>query len=390
MNAKGAHGRFDFYGKIAFAALVLVVFGEFLRVDRVNGTLGQLVLVFVLGALYAALGILSPASCTQRKVGSFSVYLLLQWAIANALVFVTPLKGFSFLIAMPIVSLATLDLGWLGASVVISELFAACLGTILWTFGSRALPEALPGYSVAFVFTVVFSLAARRALEARQHAEKLSNELAAANEQLRRYAAQADELATARERNRLAREIHDGIGHYLTTINVQLEAAHAVFTTQPAQAAAAIEKAARLSREALDDVRRSVGTLRTDIARPPLPDALQSLAQNLGLAVAFQLHGTPRPLPPAVEHALFRAAQEGLTNVRKHAAATHTDLTLDFTAPERVVLAIADNGRGAPATAAPSGFGLRGMRERIELLGGTVVAANGPTGGFVLRVELPA
>lgn len=387
--------RFNLYGKLAFAAVVLVVFSEFLRLDRVRGEPWQIVLTFTLGGVYATLGVIGFSACARRGAPSFAAYMLTQCTLATALVLFTPLKGFSFLITMPIASEAVLDLNWRWATLVIVELFAACVAAIWITYGLQAGLQVISSYGIAFVFTVVFSLVTRRALEARHHAEQLSNELATANEQLRLYAEQAGELATTRERNRLAREIHDGLGHYLTTINVQLEAAHAVIATNPTQAAGAVETAARLSREALDDVRRSVGTLRTDVARPPLPEALEALARNLGLDLTVQLQGQPRPLPPAVEHALYRSAQEGLTNVRKHAGATHTNLTLDFLSPSHVALTVADNGRGladaaTSGSALSSGYGLRGVRERLELLGGKVTTANRPGGGFILSLEVPA
>ena len=104
---------------------------------------------------------------------------------------------------------------------------------------------------------------------------------------------------------------------------------------------------------------------------------------------SVQIEGVARPLPSGVEHALFRAAQEGLTNVRKHAGAQEASLVLDFRAPDQVRLEIADNGRGAPSVD-PRGFGLVGLRERIELLGGRVEAGPRPEGGFRLRVEVPA
>jgi signal transduction histidine kinase len=382
--------RYEFFGGLAFVLVVLAVFSEFLGPREIDGAVWQLVTVFVAAAVYASLGLIGTRVFGPHPRG-LAFYVAVQTALATFIVVANPLKGFSGLITMPAASLAVLELGWLGAGLVVVELFAVVLGALWWEFGRDAALGSMPSYGIAFVFVVVFSLVTRHARAAKRRAEQLSAEVATANEQLRRYASEAGDLATTRERNRLAREIHDGLGHYLTTINVQLEAARAVFDHQPAQAASALEKAAQLTRDALDDVRRSVGTLRADVARPPLPDALRALAHNLGLAIDLQLRGTPRPLPPAIEHALFRAAQEGLTNVRKHAAATETAVTLDFLSPARVALTIADNGRGLPAHApAPTGHGLRGVRERIELLGGTVTTRNGAERGFTLQIELPA
>ncbi|ACB74967.1 integral membrane sensor signal transduction histidine kinase [Opitutus terrae PB90-1] len=379
----------ELFGRVAFALVVLAVFCEFLRPVQLEGTAWEVALVFALGALYAILGVLGEEGLPARW-RSKPLYVVVQTALATAIVFVTPLKGFSGLVTMPAASLVVLELSWPWATLGVLELFAAVVGAIWFSFGAQAALTSAPSYGIAFVFVVVFSLVTRQARESRQHAEQLSQELAAANEQLRQHAAEAGELATTRERNRIAREIHDGIGHYLTTINVQLEAARAVFTAQPAQAATALDQAARLSREALEDVRRSVGTLRADSTRPPLPETLRALAANLGLNATVRVQGAPRTLPANVEHALFRSAQEGLTNVCKHAAATAIDVALDFAQEQRIALTLADDGQGLPVGGHPTkGHGLQGLRERVELLGGMVRFGNRPEGGFTLRVELP-
>ena len=188
------------------------------------------------------------------------------------------------------------------------------------------------------------------------------------------------------------------MGHYLTVIKVQLDAASALLPTDPARAAESVAKAARLAGEALDDVRRSVGTLAADAARPPLADTLRALTADSPPEIELRIEGTPRPLGASAEHALYRAAQEGLTNARKHAGATRVIMTLDFRDGQRVRLSLRDNGRGAPpkdtsasaAAGGNGGFGLRGLRERIALLGGKLEAGNDPAGGFALAAEVPA
>ncbi len=387
---KPPRSKLDLYGNFAFGALVLVVYSEFLHARQIDGTLWQITATFLLGGAYTVIGVLGVGKSDGRRPWLRALYYPTQCAITTAMLLITPLRGFSGLIVMPVVSVAVLDLSWPWASLVVAEQFAACVASIWIPYGISVVPQAATNYGIAIVFTVVFSVVTRSALSARERAEKLSTELGAANEQLRRFAAQADELATTRERNRLAREIHDGLGHYLTTINIQLEAARAVFATSPAQAAASLENAVRLSREALADVRQSVGTLRADTPRPPLPVAIETAARNLSLPATVHIEGDPRPLSPAIEHALFRAAQEGLTNVSKHAASTHVDVALDFRASDRVTLSIADDGRGCPAGGSSHGFGLRGLRERVEVLGGTLTAANRPAGGFLLQIALPA
>lgn len=390
MSDSASGSRTELYGKLAFGAIVLVTFADMLRVRRATGEPWQLVVVFALGAFYVALGILGMKDRAAAGSWKTPLYFVVQCTLFTAMVFLNPLQGFFGLAAMPLASMAVLDLPRRWAAVVVLELWAASAGAIGITFGFEHGLWAILSYATAFVFTVLFSELTRRAIHARHHAEQLSTELATANEQLRRHATQADELATARERNRIAREIHDGVGHYLTTINVQIEAARAVLSSHPQQAADSLAKAARLSREALDDIRRSVGALVVDAPPIPLSVTLQSFAQNLGLAATVRVRGIPRPLPSAIEHALSRAGQEALTNVFKHAAATSVDVTLDYTTPSKVTLAVADDGRGCPPAPLPGGHGLQGMRERIAVLGGQLVAANRPEGGFLVRIELPA
>ncbi|HUR56431.1 MAG TPA: sensor histidine kinase, partial [Opitutaceae bacterium] len=288
-----------------------------------------------------------------------------------------------------------IDYGWRGAALITSLLYSASVAAY-WRGAPSHMLEAATGYLPAFIFTLVFTVITKETAKGKHRAEEMSAKLAEANEQLRTHASQAGELATTRERNRLAREIHDGVGHYLTVIKVQLDAADALLPADPARAAASMRTAARLAAEALDDVRRSVGTLAAESARPPLVDVLRQLANDAAPVPTFEVVGTPRPLGAAAEHALFRTAQEGLTNVRKHAAANAATLTVDFREPARVRLTLIDNGRGAstpatmPAKANGTGYGLRGLSERIALLGGTLTAGNGPERGFILSVEVPA
>jgi signal transduction histidine kinase len=280
------------------------------------------------------------------------------------------------------------------SGVYVAGLFALVVG-VSGRAGAGLVSRStdLAGLAAGFAFVIVFTRVAVREKRTREHAEELSAELAAANGQLRETALRAEELAAARERNRLAREIHDSLGHYLTTVAVQLEAARALHATEPVRALAAVEKAHGLAREALVEVRRSVGLMRAEGPARPLVERLRELAESeAGGIVALYVVGAARRLGPEAEHGLFRAAQEGLTNVRKHAG---TDvravmLTADFSAPDRVSVSVADDGRGADGAGPAGGYGLAGLRERVALLGGTLTAGNGVAGGFVLRAEISA
>jgi signal transduction histidine kinase len=385
------HRTGSLYGAFAFGTLVLSCFAGYFTYNprfflHEEWTVP---VTFILGAVYATLGILGGGIFDCSKALPAFGYYTLQCAILTTLIFVSPIRGFFGVIVLPLVSQAVFDLRPRWAVLVGTYLFSANVAVWVIPFGWQSGLQSVISYSAGFAFTIVFTIITKRALNYQAREKKFRLEIEAAHEKLRAYAAQAEDLATTRERNRVAREIHDGVGHYLTVVKTQLDAAAGLLPTQPDKAREAIVKAAKLTGDALDDVRRSVGALRTDAARPPLPEALNILVQDAGLPVTVRLAGTARPLPPGLEHALFRSAQEALTNIRKHAGATTAELCLDFAASNRVTLAVTDNGRGVNGVA-PTGFGLIGIRERIEVLGGRVESGNRPGGGFALTIEVPA
>ncbi|GIE34061.1 hypothetical protein Ait01nite_071060 [Actinoplanes italicus] len=211
-------------------------------------------------------------------------------------------------------------------------------------------------------------------------------ELARAHQRLREYAAQAETLAAAQERNRVARDIHDGLGHALTVVQMQIKAARAVLAPDPARADTMLVKAQDQAEEALREVRRSVSALRE--SRPPLPEALRALAEDAGVPTEVDVSGNVRTLLADAEEALFRAAQEGLTNVRRHARASRAVVVLDYTDPSAVRLEVRDDGSFSEP-GADSGYGLLGLRERAAGLGGTLSLTPAPGGGSTLLMEVP-
>ncbi|GAA5110322.1 sensor histidine kinase [Pseudonocardia adelaidensis] len=244
-----------------------------------------------------------------------------------------------------------------------------------------ALREGV-GLFASVVFAAVIT-------ELLQREQQLRRELAEAHEQLRDYAAQAERLATAQERNRVARDIHDGLGHSLTVVQMQVKAARAVLSTDPAKADDVLAKAQHQSEEALGAVRRSVRALREPRSTGPLPEALGALAEEAsaaGLPTRLQVSGTQRPLRDDAREALYRAAQEGLTNVRKHARADRADLLLDY-GESAVRVAVRDDGVGTGD--GQPGFGLVGLRERAALLGGRLRVESAPGAGCTLTMEVP-
>ena len=349
-----------------------------------------MVVTFILGGIFSVLSILGGPWLDERGALAHGIYYLIQCAVVTAMIFLSPIRGFFGIIVLPLASQAIFDLNPRNAALVCIYLFAIDIAVWAVPYGWSGASQALFNYATGFAFTIVFTFITRQALSARSREEKLRREVEAANRQLHDYALQASDLATTRERNRVAREIHDGVGHYLTVVKTQLDAASALLPAHPDRARESVLKASRLTGEALEDVRRSVSALRADTGRPPLPEALKELAAQGTPVPTFAVEGAPRPLSSAVEHALFRAAQEGLTNIRKHARATSALLVLDFRTPQRIRLELSDNGVGTIHGSTNPGFGLVGLRERIELLGGEIETANRLDGGFALRVEVPA
>ena len=245
------------------------------------------------------------------------------------------------------------------------------VGTLL-TFVSSppAIPDAIGGVAVA-VTTATLGLAVRWRRRAR------TREL----EQVRLL-----------ERAQLARDLHDTVAHHVSAIAIQAQAGTAVAATDPeatAQVLLAIEaEASRTLRE----MRAMVGVLRaSDASLEPTPGLAQlsELARTDAghPAVSVQLDGDLDDVPPAVAAAVFRLAQEGVTNARRHARdATRVDVRVDVH-PEAVRLEVSDDG-AATASAAP-GFGITGMRERAALLGGTCEAGPVPGGGWAVTAVLP-
>ena len=345
-----------------------------------------------LGVVYLGVAIAfgMPGSKSAESLVGRLIYFAIQMPLATLILFSSPVKGGIALLVLPLVSQAVFMLPTALVGLFSALLYVVTLAHVAAAYGWKSATYDSMGLLAAFVFTIAFSYVAQREAVERAKAQALSAQLEEANQKLREAAAQAEELAVARERNRLAREIHDGLGHYLTTIAVQLEAAQALLGDSPSPAAEAIGKAGKLSQEALADVRRSVGALRVDAPRATLVHQLEQLAlADPQLMVAVAVRGMARELAPAVEHAFYRVAQEGLTNVRKHAGTGRAQLALDFRDPVIVKLAVEDDGRGERGGAAVAGFGLNGVRERVEQFGGRMQAAPRSQGGFALVVEMP-
>ncbi len=250
------------------------------------------------------------------------------------------------------------------------------------------------------IFTACWTLG--RFLRAR---DGLTRELRNRTERLER---ERDELARAasdEERTRMARELHDVVAHSMSVMVVQAGAARHVLDRSPEQSVAALRTVEHTGRETLDELRRLMGVLRpTGQAAALRPQArsrdlevLVERARDTGLKVDLRISGDRGALPATTDLTLYRIVQEALTNTLRHAGETHASVEVRCT-PAFVVVDVRDTGPAAngrpPAGAGPAagsveGFGLIGMRERVQLLGGELKAGPAPGGGFRVHARIP-
>ncbi|MEH2259017.1 sensor histidine kinase [Nostoc sp.] len=263
-------------------------------------------------------------------------------------------------------------------------------------FNFQASPQAQERYrflilnsSLVFGLSLVFVLLMMNAvLSERQSREKL----ALANEKLRQYAMQIENQATLEERNRIAREIHDSLGHSLTALNLQLETALKLWQSNPGKAETFLATAKELGSKALKDVRQSVSTMRSNpLQEQSLEDAIASISKNFhrfnGILPIYQIN-LEYSLPPEINTAIYRITQESLTNISKYAYATEVKLELTTT-KGNLQLIIQDNGKGFDVGQNTTGFGLHSMRDRTLALGGKFNINSTLGSGCKITVNIP-
>jgi signal transduction histidine kinase len=363
---------------LAFAATVALAYFSLWDDPTLRLTSQRGILCLGAGALYALFGTIDYGCIGRTWSYSRKLWFLgLQSGLLLAIICTSRLTGEMSLCIYPLVAATVTLLPSVSAAFGVALLYALQVGVEYHFYGISGAERwslwTIPGFG----FVVIFTRIAIREKEARARAEALSLEI--------------EQLAVIKERNRLAREIHDGLGHFLTSIHVQLEAAKTVYPADPARALEAMAKAQGLTRDALMEVRRSVGALQVDCEPVSLTARLHQLAsatEGWGATVTLEVLGEARALSPDAAHTLFRAVQEALTNVRKHAKAQTARVVLDYRDSERICVCVSDDGRGA--TTISDGRGLKGLRERIADFGGRVTTENSTQGGFCLTVEISA
>ncbi|MEH2394658.1 MAG: sensor histidine kinase [Nostoc sp.] len=263
-------------------------------------------------------------------------------------------------------------------------------------FNYQASPQAQErarffswNWSLTFGLSLVFVLLMMNAVLSERHSRE---KLAIANEKLRQYAMQIENQATLEERNRIAREIHDSLGHSLTALNLQLETALKLWQSNPGKAETFLATAKELGSKALKDVRQSVSTMRFNpLQEQSLERAIASLSESFyrsnGILPIYQIN-LESSLPLEINTAIYRITQESLTNISKYALATEVKLELtEIRGNLRLI--IQDNGRGFDLGQNTTGFGLHSMRDRTLALGGEFNINSAPGSGCKITVNIP-
>ena len=292
--------------------------------------------------------------------------------------------------------------------------FIAALGAAVFFGSQRDLRHAVAGWcaiiGAAGVFdhqtggltdffwtTFIFSLAwvFGRALGSRtEQARELRARIAVAE----RDRAEAAARATAEERARIARELHDVVAHSVSVMVVQTSGVRRLLKEEQHREREALLSVEQIGRQALTEMRRMLGVMRTSGEQPaaalaPQPglqhlDRLIAQVKEAGLPVTLRVEGERRGLSPGVDLSAYRIVQEGLTNVLKHSKGSRADVLVHFD-DSAVRLEISDDGSASSHNGVVDGQGLVGMRERVALYGGTLEAGPREGGGYVLRAELP-
>ncbi len=219
--------------------------------------------------------------------------------------------------------------------------------------------------------------------------EHANNKLSILNDQLKAFAVESAHMAETKERNRLAREIHDTLGHALTGITAGADACIQMLDVSPEMARKQMELIAATARDGMNEVRRSVKALRPDaVERFQLSEALCKLCENMratsGAKILLKMDSSGLRLSPDEEDTVYRIVQEGITNAIRHGKATQIWVELTG-AWRKLTVVVRDNGTGCCDVTL--GFGLKHMRERLRMLGGTLCIDG--TDGFKIEAKIP-
>lgn len=344
---------------------------------------------------------LSVVVALRRRAPEKMLLLAIAMGVVQLVFGVRPTTA-DFAMLVITFTVATVGERWASRLALTCSLCAAGLSQLRW-------PNEEPGSwaqkgFIVVVMTVPFVLAWVLGDSMRTR-RAYFDQLEERNARLEREREAQSKVAVAAERARIARELHDVVAHNVSVMVVQADGAAYVMDAAPDQARQALETISSTGRQALAEMRRLLGVLRTgDVPESgeyvPQPDVEQiedlvGQVRQSGLAVDFKIEGTPRPLPSGVELTAYRIVQEALTNTRKHGGPNAGASVRLVYFDDGLGLLVEDDGRGAAhelyedGGADGAGHGMIGMRERVGMVGGTLDAGPRPGGGFRISALLP-
>ena len=326
----------------------------------------------------------SPRSRAYLYLGTQMIILVFALSYSSVFIFLFYVLSVQTLMLLPM----QIGMRWV-------LLFTAITGFVTFYDGFQPYADLVTTLinGAGFFFFGAFGNALVQAQRARDESQRILAELTDAHGRLQRYAEQAETLAVAEERNRMSREMHDTLGHRLTVSIVQLEGAGRLLERDTPRAGQMIQTVREQLVEGLADLRATLASLRdSGMSGTSLRKSLQSLvdeyAQATGLAVHLSIPDNLLALDEARRMTIYRASQEALTNIQRHAAAKAVWLTIEQSA-DAVTLCVEDDGAGMPTAEFTPGIGLRGMQERAQQLGGSLTIDTSPRGGVRLALTIP-
>ncbi|MET8383973.1 sensor histidine kinase [Streptosporangium canum] len=361
----------------SLGTLAMIAFGP----DSYKGGLGFWV--------YPVMGLVLVAPLFWRRSRPLTVFAIVSVAsFGQWLAGVDPLP-FNVAVLIAMYAVASLrSLRWAVAAGLVAELGLAL------SFGRMTTDPDPTSFASASVFVVAIWIAGIYANTRRRYLESLEERAERAEHERDQQA----RLAAAAERARIARELHDVVAHNVSVIIVQADGAGYAIDSDPEQARMAMQAIAATGRQALAEMRRMVGVLRTDgvaveeyAPQPSLSqlDELVAQVRSSGLPVDLRVVGVPQELPEGEQLTVYRIVQEALTNTLKHGGpGASATVEMEYGVRE-LLLRVTDDGRGAAAPGRPGGHGLVGMRERAAMFGGSIEARPRLGGGFQVTARLP-
>jgi signal transduction histidine kinase len=373
----------DVFFAVVYLAVVSAILG-YATEDTLPRRLASVALLTSIVVMYVFLG--RSAILKEQFGWRLYAFVGVMFACVAGSATLTPISQFTFFAIVP---LLFMSLRLRLAVIVVALTITVSMFMSLAREQAPDYRSAVIGIVISITFSVMIGVWIDRVtLQSSERAELITKLEASQSEAARL----SHEAGVTAERERLAGEIHDTLAQGFTSIITLVQAAESELGRNETQVRKHLSLALRAARDNLAESRALVAALSpAELTESSVQDAIRrqaaKLTEETGVAAVFDVQGARRPLPTGVEVVLLRAVQESLSNVRKHAFAAAVEIVLSYQ-DSSVVLIVSDDGRGFDPSSATSGFGLRGMRSRVEQAGGTLSVTSSPGAGTTVELEV--